>query len=93
MRKRSGGAPLLPSRTLTPPKSRNSVSSITWLLVVIVFSCTSFYAGFWSAWVVASRDYDGAADLCLKAANGDGGGDLGRRVGDIFKTRLDRGEF
>lgn len=34
-----------------------------------------------------------ASKLCLKAVNGADGGELGRKVEEIFKTRLDRGEM
>jgi hypothetical protein len=49
--------------------------------------------GVWAAWSIAPSSIDlNVADLCLKAANGDEKDELGRKVGDIIKTRIDKGE-
>lgn len=89
----NGGPELLPSRAKEGNRNLSRASTTKWLVIVIFSSCISFYLGVWTALAVAptSSDINHASDLCLKAAKGEDRGDLGRKVGDIFKARLDKG--
>lgn len=90
MRRRNGSGPVLPSSGGVGSSLPTKTPTTTWLALIIFSSCTSFYLGVWTAWSIQPSSSD--ADLCIKAANGDDNGELGRKVGDIFQTRLDSGE-
>ena len=91
-RRRNGSRPVLPTRALGGSLSNKpSINSTTWLALILSSSFTAFYLGIWTAWSINPSTSD--LDLCIKAANGDERGELGRKVGDIFKTRLDKGEM
>lgn len=94
MRKRNG-EPVLPSRATTGPSTKRSLSATTWLALIILSSCTSFYLGIWTAWSISpsSSDVNAVNDLCIKAALGEDTGELGRKIGDILQSRVDRGEL
>jgi hypothetical protein len=92
--KNNGGPDLLTSRAIVANRNLSKASTTNWLIFVIFSSCISFYLGVWTAWAIVptSSVNNNVSDLCLKAAKGEDRGDLGRKVGDIFKTRLDKGE-
>eukprot|EP00804_Cyclotella_cryptica_P000987 CCRYP_012341-RC/>CCRYP_012341-RC protein AED:0.07 eAED:0.07 QI:286/1/1/1/0.83/0.85/7/369/700 len=93
MRNRTTASPL-PTRIsgISSTSKAVSISTTTWIILIVFSSCISFYVGVWSAWSIssASGTLNEAVDLCLEAASGEGKGDLGRKVRDIFKARLER---
>lgn len=73
----------------------HSISSATWIIIVMFSSCISFYVGVWTAWSITSASgglRSESYEHCINAANGEDDGELGKKIGFIFKSRLDRGE-
>jgi hypothetical protein len=95
MRNRSAASPQTTQGTARVSAATKShhISTATWIIIVIFSSCISFYVGVWSAWSITSSNGGDASELCVMAANGEDTGELGRKIGDIFKTRLDIGEM